>query len=208
MLTSLPHRVSLLMGLGIALVLLYAGCGGEKYRTVVDAAETGLSSLTLADDYRHQRRLQEALLAEPAFAGLVLTSYVIMDHGYVIGHVQSPEQAEAVYQAASKVEGLRSLNAFLPVKRPSTVDSVGKGSSDAELKAQVEAALARTPGVVDTRVHVEILDDRAVLLGVVSGSEEKTRAEHAVASTLGVKRIINWLLLPDTDYLVIRSQVF
>jgi osmotically-inducible protein OsmY len=175
---------------------------------VVDAAETGLSSLTLADDYRHQRRLQEALLAEPAFAGLVLTSYVIMDHGYVIGHVQSPEQAEAVYQAASKVEGLRSLNAFLPVKRPSTVDSVGKGSSDAELKAQVEAALARTPGVVDTRVHVEILDDRAILLGVVSGSEEKTRAEHAVASTLGVKRIINWLLLPDTDYLAIRSQVF
>jgi osmotically-inducible protein OsmY len=196
------------MGLGVAVVLLCEGCGGEKYRTVVDAAETGLSSLTLADDYRHQRRLQEALLAEPAFAGLVLTSYVIMDHGYVIGHVQSPEQAEAVYQAASKVEGLRSLNAFLPVKRPSTVDSVGKGSSDAELKAQVEAALARTPGVVDTRVHVEILDDRAVLLGVVSGSEEKTRAEHAVASTLGVKRIINWLLLPDTDYLAIRSQVF
>jgi osmotically-inducible protein OsmY len=208
MLTSIPHRVSFLMGLGVAVVLLCEGCGGEKYRTVVDAAETGLSSLTLADDYRHQRRLQEALLAEPAFAGLVLTSYVIMDHGYVIGHVQSPEQAEAVYQAASKVEGLRSLNAFLPVKRPSTVDSVGKGSSDAELKAQVEAALARTPGVVDTRVHVEILDDRAVLLGVVSGSEEKTRAEHAVASTLGVKRIINWLLLPDTDYLAIRSQVF
>jgi len=131
-----------------------------------------------------------------------------MDHGYVVGHVQSPEQAEAVYQAASKVEGLRSLNAFLPVKRPSTFDSAGKGPSDAELKAQVEAALARTPGVVDTRVHVEILDDRAILLGVVSGSEEKTRAEHAVASTLGVKRIINWLLLPDTDYLAIRSQVF
>jgi osmotically-inducible protein OsmY len=208
MLTSTPPRVSLLIGLGIVFVLLCEGCGGEKYRTVVDAAETGLSSLTLADDYRHQRRLQEALLAEPAFAGLVLTSYVIMDHGYVIGHVQSPEQAEAVYQAASKVEGLRSLNAFLPVKRPSTFDSVGKGSSDAELKAQVEAALARTPGVVDTRVHVEILDDRAILLGVVSGNEEKTRAEHAVASTLGVKRIINWLLLPDTDYLAIRSQVF
>ena len=208
MLTSIPHRVSFLMGLGVAVVLLCEGCGGEKYRTVVDAAETGLSSLTLADDYRHQRRLQEALLAEPAFAGLVLTSYVIMDHGYVVGHVQSPEQAEAVYQAASKVEGLRSRNAFLPVKRPSTFDSAGKGPSDAELKAQVEAALARTPGVVDTRVHVEILDDRAILLGVVSGSEEKTRAEHAVASTLGVKRIINWLLLPDTDYLAIRSQVF
>lgn len=208
MLTSIPYRISLLIGLGIAVVLLCEGCGGERYRTVVDAAESGLSSLTMADDHRHQRRLQEVLLAEPGFAGLVMTSYVFMDHGYVVGHVQTPEQAEAVYKTAKKVEGLRSLNAFLPVKRSSTFDAVGTGSSDAALKAQVEAALARTPGVVDTRVHVEILDDRAILLGVVSGSEEKTRAEHAVASTLGVKRIINWLLLPETEYLAIRSQVF
>ena len=208
MLTFIPYRGSLLLGLGIAVVLAYEGCGGERYRTVVDAAESGLSSLTLADDYRHQRRLQEVLVAEPKFAGLVLTAYVFMDHGYVVGHVHSPEQAEAVYQTAKKVEGLRSLNAFLPVKHPSTLDTVGKVSSDAALKALVEATLARTPGVVDTRVHVEILDDRAVLLGVVSGSEEKTRAEHAAASTLGVKRIINWLLLPETEYLAIRSQVF
>ena len=172
----------------------------------MDAAESGLVSLTLADDYRHQRRLQEALLDEPTFAGLMLTAYVFMDHGYVVGHVHSPEQAEAVYQAASKVEGLRSLNACLPIKR--TADTVGKVTPDAALKAQVQAALARTPGVVDSRVLVEVLDNRAILLGIVSGDEERIRAERAVASTIGVKRIINWLLLPESDYLAIRSQVF
>lgn len=194
--------------IGFAAVFLFQGCAGDRYHAVVGAAESGLGSLTLADDYRHQRRLQEALLAEPGFAGLVLSSYVFMDHGYVVGHVQSSEQAEAVYQAASKVEGLRSLNAFLPVKRPSAFETVGKMTSDAALKAQVEATLARTPGLVDSRVHVEVLDDRAILLGVVSGNEEKTRAEQAAASTIGVKRIINWLLLPESDYLAIRSQVF
>jgi osmotically-inducible protein OsmY len=61
---------------------------------------------------------------------------------------------------------------------------------------------------VDSRVHVEVLDDRAVLLGIVSGSEERTRAEAAAAGTIGVKRIINWLLLPESEYLAIRSQVF
>jgi len=202
------NRVSLWTFIGFTVVLLWQGCSGDRYKTVVDAAGAGLSSLTLADDYRHQRRMQEVLVAEPEFAGLVLTAYVFMDHGYLVGHVHSPEQAEAVYKTARKVEGLRSLNAFLPVKHPSTVDTIGKVSPDAALKAQVEAELARTPGVVDTRVHVEILDDRAILLGVVSGSEEKTRAEQAVASTLGVKRIINWLLLPETEYLAIRSQVF
>jgi osmotically-inducible protein OsmY len=188
-------------------MMLGQGCNGDRYKTVVNAAGSGLGSLTMADDYRHQRRLQEALLAESRFAGLVLTSYVFMDHGYVVGHVQSPEQAEAVYRAASKVEGLRSLNAFLPVKRPST-DTLGKVTSDEKVKAQVQAALARTPGLVDSRVNVEVLDDRVVLLGVVSSDEEKTRAEQAAAGTIGVKRTINWLLLPESEYLAIRSQVF
>ncbi|HKY71725.1 MAG TPA: BON domain-containing protein [Nitrospira sp.] len=173
---------------------------------MVDAAESGLGSLTLADDSRYQRRLQEVLLDEPAFAGLTLTAYVFMDHGYVVGHVRSPEEAEAVFRVAKQVEGLRSVNAYLPVRRAS--DTMGKVTTDSTLKSQVQAALARTPGLVDSRVLVEVLDDRAVLLGVVSGDEEKARAERAAAGTVGIKRIINWLLLPDSQYLVIRSQVF
>jgi osmotically-inducible protein OsmY len=197
-----------MVGVGVSVVLLCQGCGSDRYNTVVNAAESGLGSLTLADDYRHQRRLQEVLLADRRFSGLTLTAYVFMDHGYVVGHVRSSEQAEAVYQTASQVEGLRSLNAFLPVKRPSALDKVGTVASDESLKAEVQAALARTPGLVDSRVQVEVLDNRAVLLGVVSGNEEKTRAEHAAAATIGVKRIINWLLLPESEYLAIRSQVF
>lgn len=189
-------------GLACAALLLFQGCGGDRYGTVVDAAE----SVTMADDYRHQRHLQQVLLEEPAFAGLTLTAYVFMDHGYVVGHVNAPEQAEAVFQAAKKVEGLRSINAFLPVKR--TVDTLGKVIPDSTVKAQVEAALARTPGIVESRVHVEVLDNRAILLGVVSGDEEKTRAEQTASATIGVKRIINWLLLPESEYLAIRSQVF
>jgi osmotically-inducible protein OsmY len=202
------HKLLLWVGIGTTAVLLCQGCRGDRYQTMVNAAESSLGSLTMVEDYRHQRRLQDALLAEPGFAGLVLTSYVFMDHGYVVGHVQSPEQADAVYQAASQVEGLRSLNAFLPVKRPSTSDTVGTVADNETLKQHVEAVLAQTPGLVDSRVHVEILDSRAILLGVVSGNEEKTRAELAAASAVGVKRIINWLLLPETEYLAIRSQVF
>jgi osmotically-inducible protein OsmY len=203
---SCENRLGVWSGLGLAALLLCQGCGGERYQTVVDAAESGIGSLTLADDYRHQRRLQQALLEEPRFAGLTLTAYVFMDHGYVVGHVRSPEEAEAVFQVAKKVEGLRSINAFLPVER--TVETVGKVMPDSTLKAQVQGALARMPGVVESRVQVEVLDNRAILLGVVSGEEEKTRAEQAAAATIGVKRTINWLLLPESQYLAIRSQVF
>jgi osmotically-inducible protein OsmY len=198
-------RMSLSVGIGILALLLSSACAGDGYHAV-DAANSGLSSLTVADDYRHQRRLQQTLLEDTRFAGLRLTAYVIMDHGYIVGHVQSPEQAEAVFQAAKKVEGLRSVNAFLPLKR--TVDGIGKVTSDAALKEHVQAALAQAPGVVDARVQVEVLDGRAVLLGVVSDVDEKSRAEGAAAATAGVKRVISWLLLPETEYLAIRSQVF
>jgi osmotically-inducible protein OsmY len=203
---SSGNKIGLGSGLALAALLVCQGCGGDRYQTVVDAAESGIGSLTLADDYRHQRQLQQVLLEEPRFAGLTLTAYVFMDHGYVVGHVRSPDQAEAVFQAAKKVRGLRSINAFLPVER--TVEMVGKITPDSTLKTQVEAALARMPGVVESRVHVEVLDNRAILLGVVSGDEEKTRAEEAAAATIGVKRTINWLLLPESQYLAIRSQVF
>jgi osmotically-inducible protein OsmY len=206
MVKAVQQRIAVWAGLGIAGLLLCQGCVGDRYHGVVDAAGSRLESLTMADDYRHQRYLQQVLLEEPAFAGLTLTAYVFMDHGYVVGHVNSPEQAEAVFQAAKKVEGLRSINAYLPVKR--TVDTVGKVIPDSTVKTQVESALARTPGIVESRVHVEVLDNRAILLGVVSGDEEKNRAEEAASATIGVKRTINWLLLPESQYLAIRSQVF
>jgi osmotically-inducible protein OsmY len=199
-------RFAVWPGFALTALMFCQGCGGNRYYTVVDAAESGLESITMADDYRHQRHLQQVLLEEPAFAGLILTAYVFMDHGYVVGHVNTPEQAEAVFQVAKKVEGLRSINAFLPVKR--TADTIGKVIPDSTVKAQLQSALARTPGIVESRVHVEVLDNRAILLGVVSGDEEKTRAEKAASATIGVKRIINWLLLPESQYLAIRSQVF
>ena len=204
MLSSIKDKQQWWAGVAFGALLLFQGCGGDRHHTVVGAAETGLGSMT--DDYRHQRHLQQVLLEEPAFAGLTLTAYVFMDHGYVVGHVNTPEQAETVFQAAKKVEGLRSINAFLPVKR--SADTLGKVIPDSTVKAQVEAALMRTPGIVESRVHVEVLDNRAILLGVVSGDEEKTRAEETASATIGVKRIINWLLLPESQYLAIRSQVF
>ena len=206
MLKSSQRNMSFRTACVLGVLLLCQGCGQDRYKTVIDVAGSGIESLTLGDDYRHQRQLQQVLLEDTNFAGLALTAYVFMDHGYVVGHVRSPEQAEAVYQAAHKVEGLRSLNAFLPIKR--TADVVANTAPDEVLKAQVQASLARTPGVVDSRVHVEVLDNRAVLLGIVSGVEEKSRAENAAAATIGVKRIISWLLLPESDYLAIRSQVF
>ena len=204
------NRTSLGQILAFAVVILVSsGCSGEKYKSMMDAVGSQLSSLTITEDQRNQRRLREALVSDPGFSRLTLSTYVFMDRGYIVGHVDNPEQAEAVFSTAKHVKGLRSLDAFLPVKRAAP-DELAENvtSSEATLKAQIRSALAEAPGVVNTRVHVEVLDDRAVLLGVVSGDEERMRAERAAAGTSGVKRVTNWLLLPESQYMAIRTQVF
>ena len=196
--------------LAFAVVMLVSsGCSSETYSSMMDAVGSQLSSLTITEDQRNQRRLHQALVSDPGFSRLTLSTYVFMDRGYIVGHVDNPEQAKAIFNTAKHVKGLRSLDAFLPVKRAAP-DELAENvtSNEATLQAQIKSALAKAPGVVNTRVSVEVLDDRVVLLGVVSGDEEKMRAERAAAGTSGVKRVTNWLLLPESQYMAIRTQVF
>ena len=191
------NRISLWPFIGFTVVLLWQGCSGDRYKTVVDAAGAGLSSLTLADDYRHQRRIQEVLVAEPEFAGLVLTAYVFMDHGYVVGHVHSPEQAEAVYKTARKVEGLRSLNAFLPAKHPSTVDTSWKGLIGCRIEGASRggacthswcgghACARRNPGRSCDFARCRVRERRKDTCGTCRGIHPRRQAHHQLVVVAG-----------------------
>ena len=191
---------------GLMVVLLASNaCGGERYKGIIDHAETRLTDLMTADDQMYQRRLRDALVAQPEFSSLTLATYVFMARGYVIGYVDSHEQAKAVFDTAANVKGLRSLDAYLPIKRTSSNDMIGNSSSDATVKANVESALG-TEDPAYRWVHVEVLDGRVVLVGVIPKNEDRIRVEGAAAGTSGVKHVSNWLLLPETEYMAIRSQ--
>jgi osmotically-inducible protein OsmY len=174
---------------------------------MMEAAEERLNPLAPADDHADQVRLHQALVEQFGFSALGLATYVFMKRGYVVGYVDSPERAQAVFETAKTVKGLQSIEALLPVKQPPSTD-MGKVTSDSALKSQIESALIRTTGIASSRIHVEVLSGRVVLLGVVSGGEERERIERTAAGTMGVTRVTNWLLLPETKYMAIRSQVF
>lgn len=191
-----------------ALILLAStGCGGAKYKAMVEAAQSELSPRAIAHDDVHKLHMHEALVAEQGFSGLTLSPYVFMERGYVVGHVDSKEQGEAVLNTARHVSGLRSVEGYLPVKEASPDDNaVSNKAADVSLKAQIQAALALAPGVVKSRVHVEVLEGHVVLLGVVSGDEERRNAESAAAGVEGVKNVMNWLVLPEAGYMSIRAK--
>ncbi|HEU4501713.1 MAG TPA: BON domain-containing protein [Nitrospira sp.] len=192
---------------GLIVVLALNGCAGDRYTVMMEAAEERLNPLSAADDHASEVRLHQALVDHFGFSALGLATYVFMNRGYVVGYVDSPEQAQAVFETAKTVKGLQSIEAVLPVKQRPSADA-GKVTADSVLKSQIESALTGGIGMVSGRVHVEVLNGRVVLLGVVSGGEDRERAERAAAGTMGVTRVTNWLLLPDTEYMAIRSQVF
>lgn len=202
-----PTIICVFVGATLVIFAL-PGCGGEKYSAVVKAAQSELSPRAQAQDDLNKLHLHEALIGGQGFSGLTLSVYVFMERGYVVGQAGSTEQAEAALRTARNVAGLRSVEGYLPVKNSSTNDSNVSGTaSELAIKAEIESALALAAGVVRSRVNVEVVDGQVVLLGVVSGNEERLSAEQAARGVKEVMGITNWLLLPEPEYMSIRSRV-
>ncbi|BCA53098.1 transporter [Nitrospira sp. KM1] len=178
-----------------------------KYKAMAEAAQSELSPRTIAQDDLQKIHVHEALVAAHGISGLTLSVYVFMAKVFVVGHVDTHEQIESVLKTARQVAGVRSADGYLPLKDGQASDAtVGGLTSDATMKAHIISALAVTPGVVNSRIHVEVLDGHVVLLGVVSGQEEQFKAGRA-AVVEGVKDVTNWLLLPESRYMSIRRKV-
>jgi len=192
----------------LLVVVSIAGCVGAKYKAMLEAAQSELSPAAIAQDDLHKVHIHEAMVAEQGLSSLTLSINVFMERAYLVGHVDNREQGEAVLKTARHVQGIRSVEGYLPVTAPSADgNTVSDKTSDVSLKAQVISALAIEPKVVKSRVHAEVLGGHVVLLGVVSGEPERQHAETAAMGVEGVKTVTNWLLLPEKGYMTIRKKI-
>jgi osmotically-inducible protein OsmY len=183
------------------------GCGGARpYSLMYKSASSELSAPAQARDHRLKANLRAALVEGEGLSGLTLSPEVLMERGYVTGHVGTPEQEVTIQRIARGVSGLRSVDVYLPISQSQpTGDS--STISDMTIHTEIAAALKLAPGVVASRINVTVLDRRAVLLGVVSGEEERQQVIKAVSGVEGVKGVTNWLLLPEPDYMAVRPKL-
>lgn len=191
----------------LATLFIAPGCGGARpYSLMYKSASSELSATAQARDHRLKANLRAALIGEEGLAGLTLSPDVVMERGYVIGRVETSDQAEAVRRVAHGVSGLRSIDVYLPISQSQpTADS--NTISDMTTHTEIATALRLAPGVVASRINVTVLDSRAVLLGVVSGDEERHQVVEAVSGVKGVKGVTNWLLLPEPGYMAVRPKL-
>jgi hyperosmotically inducible periplasmic protein len=149
-------------------------------------------------DKRLKAQIREALLSNDPTANVSITPYAYMGHAFLVGYVSGAEQRNAVTDLARGVDGVRTLDAYLPDK-PSSSGTSSK-ASDLEIKGKVKAAITADPSVVTTRVEIESLDGHVVLLGVLSSQDAIDTALASTRQVGGVTGVTNFLLLPESEY--------
>ena len=169
--------------------------------------------MTVHPDTWEQGEFREAILLDQTFAGLSISPHVYMERGFIVGLVESTEQADGILRAARTVQGLRSLKGHLPVRKqvPERPDGnneeTGESTSDFTIKAELKAQLALAPNIVSSQISYEVLEGNVVLLGVVASEEVKAKAQREVLKISGVTEVTNLLLLPESGYMTRRPRL-
>jgi osmotically-inducible protein OsmY len=132
------------------------------------------------------------LMEDGALGGADVTPYVYLGHAFLVGSVRTSAQRDAAIADAWPVEGVRSVEAYLPRMRGKRADA--RAASDAALKAKLEGKLSLDPALT-TRVDPKVIDGHAVLLGVVPSQAAVQSAGTIAQRTDGITGVTNFLLV-------------
>jgi hyperosmotically inducible periplasmic protein len=125
-----------------------------------------------------------------------VTPHVYRGHAFLVGSVRTPAQRDAAIADARRVEGVRSVKAYLPQTRGKR--SASRTTADARLKSQLERRLSLDPAL--THIDLAVIDGHAVLLGVVPSQEAVQLAGTTAQGTDGIAGVTNFLLVPEEGY--------
>ena len=142
------------------------------------------------------------LMEDRAVGGAKVTPHVYIGHAFLVGSVRTPAQRDAAIADAWKVQGVRSVEAYLP-EEPRAKRSASRAASDLQLKRELRGKLSLDP-VLTTRVDLEVIDGHAVLLGVVP-SQQAVQSAGTIAQGMGsITGVTNFLLVPEEGYERVR----
>jgi osmotically-inducible protein OsmY len=194
---------------GICLFAPVVTSGAEflPYGQMAKAAASDESILSQARSEVMKTKWKVDLVAAEGLKGVRLKSFVLMQRGFLVGFVDSGEQWNQV-QKISKSQPLRSLDCYLPVRKKNSLISEsalqftgGENRTPAFLvKMQIKAGLAQY-GLRETlNVDVVVLNDTAVLIGIVDDEAQRAALLNIAERTTSIHHVVNFLLLPEPGY--------
>ena len=108
---------------------------------------------------------------------------------HLTGFVPDAEQKKAAEEIARGEPGVKDVRNDLVIGHP----TLKRAASDSWITARVKAALFSDPVAPGWSVHVETVDGRVYLRGIVKSRKEADRARMVALSVDGVRAVVNLL---------------
>ncbi|MBI9111908.1 MAG: BON domain-containing protein [Maridesulfovibrio ferrireducens] len=166
-----------------------AHAGFLPYGRMYKAAKDDRAYTTQARDVRLQLQLHKAVLKEAPSNVINVSSYVYLEHGFLVGEVDSENQSKALVKAAGKLTGLNGVSYYLPLRK-----TENKPETSSALELKLKSMLE--PDYPSSKLTIKVVQDVVVVLGVLT-HEEKKKALNSLKDLAGVDKIINFIQTPS-----------
>ncbi|RMH61814.1 MAG: BON domain-containing protein [Zetaproteobacteria bacterium] len=178
------------------LLLLFAMplAGGCVATAVVGGAAAGSAAFdersvgTQIDDVSIGAKINARLVAEKDMPSRWVSVQVIDGVVYLTGFLPTREHVRRAVYIASQVKGVRKVHAEnLKVGRPSALAIV----SDSWITTKIKSKLLADPVVSGFTFHVETVNGKVYLTGIVDSQRQRRRAVDIARATDGVTAVVD-----------------
>ncbi|RMG92141.1 MAG: BON domain-containing protein [Zetaproteobacteria bacterium] len=148
-----------------------------------------------ADDVAIATKVDAKLIAEKDLPARWVSVEVVDGVVYLTGFLPSREHIRRAVYLASQVKGVRQVNADnLKVGEPSMLATV----SDSWITTKIKSKLLADPVVSGFTIHVETVNGKVYLTGIVGNRSHRQRAIDIARATAGVTAVVD--LMQDRQH--------
>jgi len=141
------------------------------------------------DDVVIASKIDALLIAEKEMPSRWVSVEVIDSVVWLTGYLPSQHHIDRAVHICRTVKGVMDVKSELHVGEPST----GSLFSDSWITTKIKANLLEDKTVSGFGIHVETVDGKVYLQGIVKNSEQRYRAKEIVRKTSGVTAIVDLL---------------
>ncbi len=180
-------------------ILLLIICIGMLSSCVTTAIVGGTAAGSMAhdertvgqhiDDVAIASRIDALLIAEKEMPSRWVSVEVIENVVWLTGYLPSQKHIDRAVHICRTVTGVRDVKSELHIGEPST----GSLFSDSWITTKIKSALLDDKVVSGFSIHVETVDGRVYLQGIVGSSEQRYRAKDIARNISGVTAIVDLL---------------
>ena len=141
------------------------------------------------DDVTIASKIDALLIAEKEMPSRWVSVEVVEGVVWLTGYLPSQQHVERAGHICRSVKGVQDVRSELNIGEPSTRSLF----SDSLITTKIKSALLDDKIVSGFSIHVETVDGKVYLQGIVKNSEQRHRAKDIVRSTNGVTAVVDLL---------------